>query len=435
MPTAPLINREIVRLAIPNILSNISVPLISSVDTALMGRLSELHIGAVGLGAILFNFIYWNCGFLRMGTTGMTAQGYGASDRPLIVHTLLRAGAIALVLAALFIALQKPLGQLAFQLMNVDDRQLGLVSDYWQIRIWDAPATLGLMALMGWFFGMQNALYPLLLTIVVAVVNTSLSYHLVVNLEWSVRGVAYGTVVAQYTGLLLGIALFLGRYRHHLADVERSVVFRWQQLQRFFQVNRDIFLRTLFLTFTFAFFYSKSSDFGILILAVNTIFLQFVNWMSYAIDGFAYAAESLVGKYTGARDPESTWRVVRWSFVWGLGFALLFSGSYWLLSDPLLRVFSSDPEVLTTAREYLVWIVLFPVLAFACYLWDGIYIGLTASRSMLLSAGLAFVGFVGVYFLFREAGNHGLWAALLTFMVGRGVFQGWLVWRRGLALR
>lgn len=431
----PKINHEIIRLAIPNILSNISVPLISSVDTALMGRLSEIHIGAVGLGAILFNFIYWNCGFLRMGTTGITAQGFGADDRPLIVHTLLRSMSIALVLAGLLILLQAPLGRLAFELMNVDDRQLGLVGDYWNIRVWDAPATLGLMALMGWFFGMQNAVYPLILTVIVAVVNTSLSYHLVIDLEWSVRGVAYGTVVAQYTGLLVGIGLFVYRYRQHLRDVEQSVVFRWNQLKRFFQVNRDIFLRTLFLTSVFAFFYSKSSDFGILVLAVNTIFLQFVNWMSYAIDGFAYAAESLVGKYTGARDTPNTWRVVRLSFAWGLGFALLFSLCYGLLHEPLLRLFTSETNVLTAAEEYLIWIVLFPVLSFACYLWDGIYIGLTASRSMLFSAALAFAGFVGVYFLLQNFGNHGLWAALLTFMVGRGIFQTWLVRKKGLQLR
>ena len=428
------INREILRLAVPNILSNVSVPLISSVDTALMGRLGELHLGAIGLGALVFNFIYWNFGFLRMGTTGISAQAYGAADRRRMVHTLLRALGIAWGLALLILVLQQPIARLAFQLLEVNAEQRPLVELYWRIRVWDAPATLGLLALLGWFFGMQNATFPLVLTVVIAAVNTTLSWYLVTQLGWSVRGVAYGTLVAQYTGLLLGFGLFFVRYRDFLPVVRRSLVFQADELRRFFAVNRDIFLRTLFLTAAFGFFYRQSSALGVTLLAVNTVFLQFVNWMSYAIDGFAYAAESLVGKYVGAQRPAQTWRVIRRSFGWGLGFAVLFSGAYWFGGEALFGVFSREDDLLRAARPYLIWVALFPVLAFPCYLFDGIYIGLTASRSMLLSAALAFVAFVLSYYLLRDGGNHGLWAALLVFMVGRGVFQGALLRRRGLAL-
>ena len=428
------INREILRLAVPNILSNVSVPLISSVDTALMGRMSELHLGAIGLGAIIFNFIYWNFGFLRMGTTGISAQAYGAENRQRMVHTLLRALGIAWGLALLIVALQVPIGNLAFQLLEVNEAQRPLVETYWHIRVWDAPATLGLLALMGWFFGMQNAKYPLILTVVIAAVNTSLSWYLVARLGWSVRGVAYGTLVAQYTGLVLGFVLFAHRYRFILPEIRRHLILQTEELQQFFAVNRDIFLRTLFLTAAFGFFYRESSALGVTLLAVNTVFLQFVNWMSYAIDGFAYAAESLVGKYVGAQQPARVWSVIRRSFGWGLGFALLFSGVYWFGGDALFGIFSSEADLLAEARPYLIWVVLFPVLSFPCYLFDGIYIGLTASRSMLLSAALAFAAFLVSYLLLRDWGNHGLWTAMLVFMLGRGIFQGLLLRSRGLQL-
>ncbi|RMG81067.1 MAG: MATE family efflux transporter, partial [Bacteroidetes bacterium] len=275
-------NKEILRLAIPNILSNISIPLLSSVDTALMGRLSPEHIGAVGLGSMIFNFIYWNFGFLRMGTTGMTAQAFGAEDHLGISNTLARALLVALVLAGVIMLFQVPFGEAGFYLMNTRIEQQSLIREYFYIRIWAAPATLALFAFFGWFFGMQNAIFPLLLTLLINLVNMALSYFLVREMNWGVAGVAWGTVVAQYVGLLGAIFLFLAKYRAYLKKLKRETILKVGEFRRFLTINRDIFIRTICLTFSFGFFYSQSAAEGTLILAVNVILMQFVNWMSYA---------------------------------------------------------------------------------------------------------------------------------------------------------
>jgi len=427
-------NREILRLAIPNIISNVSVPLLSSVDTALMGRLSELHIGAVGIGAMLFNFLYWNFGFLRMGTTGMTAQAFGSRSDASTAHTLGRALLVVGILSFGILALQWPLGQLGIRLMNTEAAQAQLVGEYFYIRVWAAPATLGLYAFMGWFFGMQNAIYPLLLTIAINLVNILLSVYFVQYQGMEVAGVAYGTLLAQYFGLLMAGALFAYKYRSLLAHFRLAAIAEWEKLSGFLRVNSDIFIRTLCLTTAFGFFYSQSSAIGGMALAVNTILLQFLNWMSYGVDGFAYASESLVGKYKGAGDAGKTRQAIRLSFAWGMGLALLFSLSYGFFGDALLRLFTNQADVLSAAQAYLFWMAIFPILGTPCYIWDGVYIGLTASVAMRNSMLLAFGLFLLANYLSGGLGNHGLWLALLLFLVARAGFQQWLFYRRGLAL-
>lgn len=428
-------NREILRLAIPNILSNISVPLLSTVDTALMGRLSELHIGAVGLGAMIFNFIYWNFGFLRMGVTGMTAQAYGRADRTGLAVVLGQAGVVVFSVAAMILLLQLPIGRLGFQLMNVEGEQYDLVKEYFYIRVWAAPATLASYALMGWFFGMQNAIYPLVLTIAVNAVNIALSYYLVHFQGMDVDGVAWGTLIAQYFGLVLGFFLLFYRYRSYFSAFKRALVFQWSAFKEFIRINADIFLRTLCLTLAFGFFYSKSSAGGEMILAVNVILLQFLNWTSYGVDGFAFASESLVGKYKGKGNRRQTYRAVYYSFAWGMGLALTYSLIYWFFGPALLRVFTDQPDVIAATRPFLFWMVVFPILSTPCYLWDGIFIGLTASRAMRNSMLLAFGVYLGLYYLWAHTwDNHGLWLMLLIFMMARGGFQQWLFWRKGVDL-
>ena len=422
-------NKEILRLAIPNIISNISVPLLSTVDTALMGRLSEAHIGAVGVGAMIFNFIYWNFGFLRMGTTGITAQAFGEQSEEKIAHTLGRALLVVLGLSIFIIALQWPIGELSFRLMNVADGQLDLVGEYFYIRVWAAPATLGLYALMGWFFGLQNAVYPLILTVAINVLNIVLSYVFVHVLGWEVAGVAYGTLLAQYFGLVLGIGLFFYKYRHFTAFLKREALLQWGELQRFLTINLDIFIRTLCLTFAFGFFYSQSSTQGELILAANVILLQYLNWMSYGVDGFAFATESLVGKYAGAANRQQTKRAITLSFVWGMGLAVSFSLLYGFLGIPLLEVFTNKINVIEAARPFLFWMVLFPVLSTPCYIWDGVFIGLTASKAMRNCMLLSIAVFLGVHYAYGQfKGNHGLWLTLLVFMVARGIIQAIAYW-------
>ncbi|MDX1478752.1 MAG: MATE family efflux transporter [Saprospiraceae bacterium] len=423
-------NREILRLAIPNILSNLSIPLLSTVDTALMGRLSEVHIGAVGIASMIFNFVYWNFGFLRMGTTGITAQFFGRNARPGMILTLTRAALIALLLGLILLAVQWPLREAASYLLQVDESTYPHVATYFNIRIWAAPATLLLYAVMGWFFGMQNAVYPLILTVAINALNMVISYVLVFNYHLEIAGVAWGTVIAQYFGLLLAVVLWLIKYRGFAADLQRRAVLRWTALRRFLEINRDIFIRTLFLTFAFGFFYSQSSGFGEQILAVNVILLQFVNWLSYGIDGFAFATESIIGKYFGAGRRDKLAIAIRYNFLWALGMSALVALLYILFGEPLLRIFTDQPDVIANARPYLFWMSVFPLIAFACYIWDGVYVGLTASKAMRNSMALALLVFLLIYYPLRQTwGNHGLWMSFIIFLAARGVLQ-WIWFRR-----
>lgn len=417
-------NREILRLAIPNIISNISVPLLSSVDTALMGRLSAWHIGAVGLGAMIFNFLYWNFGFLRMGTTGLTAQAYGRRDPEAMAAHLFRALLLGMALAIILLLFRQPIGRLSIWLMQVEGGQTQLVWEYFTIRLWAAPASLMLYGLMGWFFGMQNAIYPLVLTICINIVNIGLSWSLVNDYDMEVAGVAWGTVGAQYFGLLLAIAMLIWRYREVIGHASRQAVMKWSSFVAYLRINQDIFLRTLFLTTAFAIFYSASSGLGEKILAVNVILLQFVNWMSYGIDGFAFAAESLVGKYHGASDETKLRRVIRLCFYWCLGFAVCYALLFVFAEVPLLRLFTDQSEIVTASHDYMVYVIIYPLLGFLSYLWDGVFIGLTASRAMRDSMAVSFAVFLVAYLVLLPIyGAHGLWISMLFFMILRGVVQ------------
>jgi len=428
-------NREILKLAIPNIISNISVPLLSSVDTALMGQLSALHIGAVGVGSMIFNFIYWNFGFLRMGTTGITAQNYGEQSDAAIILTLGRALFIAILLAITIMLLQVPFGELSFYLMNLSTDQLPLVETYFYIRIWAAPATLALYGLMGWYFGMQNAIYPLILTIVINVVNIICSLIFIKHFGWGVAGVAWGTVIAQYVGLFLAIGLFFYKYRYLLSHLSQKALLKWEELRQFLSINSDIFIRTFCLTFAFGFFYSQSSVGGEELLAVNVILLQFLNWMSYGVDGFAFATESLVGKYVGAKKQAQLSKAIRLSFLWALGLAALYSLLYGIFGLTLVGVFSNQTEIIAATQPYLFWMIIFPILSTPCYIWDGIFIGLTASRAMRDSMIISLIIYLLVHYLLKaDFGNHGLWLALLIFMVVRGGVQWWVYQRRELGV-
>lgn len=435
------LNKEILQLAIPNIISNISVPLISSVDTGLMGSLSALHIGAVGLGSMIFNFIYWNFGFLRMGTTGMTAQAYGKNNPAAMIHTWGRALIIALLLSILILLLQQPLAKAGFYLMNVADNQHDLVATYFFTRIWAAPASLVLVVMMGWFFGMQNAIYPLALTIIINITNIVASYVLVHYYNLGVAGVAYGTVIAQYVGVFSALFLFLYKYKYLFKSFEQSVLLAAQEFSGFLRVNSDIFLRTFCLTIAFGFFYSQSAAAGPEILAVNTILMQFLNWMSFGVDGFAYAAESLVGKYTGANQSSTTRKTIQLSMYWGMGLAGCFSFVYGVWGTNLVHLFTDQANIVEAATPYLWWMVLLPIIGTPCYIWDGIFVGLTAVKAMRNSMLVALIAYLVCYlvlsYFYAEPQflSNVLWLSLITFLAVRGLVQ-WLLFKRlGLDLQ
>ena len=401
-----------------------------------MGGLSGAHIAAVGLGSMAFNFVYWNFGFLRMSTTGMTAQafGRGATNEQRIL--LFRGGLLALLISTLLVVLQYPLGELTTWLLNIRPDQSALVDDYFYLRIWAAPAALLQMVLFGWFFGRQNALYPLLLTFLVNGANIGLSTYLVTTLGWGISGVAWGTVGAQYVGLLIGIGLLLRENsRYDLQLFSRTPNTRQEQsshsLAAFLSINRDIFLRTLCLTLSFAFFYNRANalDVGTAVVAANVILLQLVNWLSYGVDGFAFAAESLVGKYYGAGEREQLNKVIRLIFSWGMALATIYALFYYFGDTWLLGLFAPEATAAATldaAVRYLPIVVAFCLLATPCYLLDGIYIGLTAATAMRQTMLIAFAGYLISYFLVgQHYGNWGLWGSLLVFMVFRAALQSW----------
>jgi len=428
-------NREILRLAIPNILSNISVPLLSTVDTALMGHISALHLGAVGVGSIIFSFVYWNFGFLRMGTTGMTAQAFGREHNEEMILVLCRAVAVAVSLAICMIVFQRPLLNAGIYLLNIPADQVSLVQEYFYIRIWAAPASIFMFAMIGWFFGMQNAIFPLIVVIFINVVNIILSYTLVKHYNLGIAGVASGSVIAEYLGLIVACVLFLIKYRYLLNHAVISKIIEWDSLRKFLSVNREIFIRTIFLTSVFGIFYSQSAKAGATVLAVNVILLQFVNWMSYGIDGFAHASESLVGKYTGAQDKVMLQKAIRYSFYWAIGMSVIYSFIYAGFQEQLVSIFTNEKDLVASALPYAKWLILFPLLATPGYIWDGIFVGLTASKEMMYTMAIAFVFFLSLLFLVGVTyGNHGLWAVMLVFMGARGFVQ-WIWWRRKIRSR
>lgn len=418
------INSEILRLALPNIISNISVPLLSTVDTILMGSLSSVHLGAVGLGSMLFNIIYWNFGFLRMGTTGITAQNYGAKEDSEVWVSLLRAGVLAIGLSLILILFQSPIYQLGTWALNVSGTIDPLVLEYFSIRIWAAPASLMLMVVMGWLFGVQNAIYPLMLTILINVVNIVLSYYLVIMKGLDVKGVAIGTVAAQYVGVIAGLILILIKYKKYVKWALLSKLKVLNEYSHFIKVNVNLFLRTICLTFAFGFFYSQSSKLGDVVLAVNVVLMQFVNWMSYGIDGFAYATESLVGKYKGAKENSNIRLVITQSFLWGGLISLVYGFVYYVWGECLFGLFSDDESLLVMGGDLLIYMAIFPIVAFASYIWDGIFIGLTSIVSMRNAMILALTVFLVVFYALPvdQNGSH-IWIALSIFMIARALFQ------------
>lgn len=424
-------NKRILNLAVPNIISNITVPLLSMVDMSLVGHLetnSKLHIGAISLGTMIFNFIYWGFSFLRMGTSGFTAQAFGQNDHRESMLTLSRAVAVAIGGALMLIILQRPIAKLAFLILDGSPEVETLARQYYFIRIWAAPATIGLYALTGWFIGMQNARIPMILAIVVNLLNIGFNVLLIRYFGMESDGVALGTVIAQYCGIILGIFLFFRYHRNLFKYWSYRAMVELKALRLFFSVNKDIFLRTICLIFVMSFFTAQSADIGNTTLAVNSVQLQFFMFFSFVMDGFAYAAEALTGRYIGQDSKKLLNRAVALLFRWGTGFALLFTAAYVLLGDQILLLLTDNEDVLGASNQYIYWVYSIPLITFAAFLWDGIYIGATASRgmrnAMLISTLVIFLP--GYYLLVGPLGNHGLWLAFMLFQASRGLLQTFL---------
>jgi len=416
-------NKEILKLSIPNILSNLSIPLLSSVDTLLMGHLSSAHLASVGLGSMIFNFIYWNFGFLRMGTTGITAQAYGAGNQSEIKITLFRSCSLAIILAALILLVSYPLEYLSFYLLHVDPDHFEMIHSYFRIRILAAPFTLLLYTIIGWFFGMQNAIYPLIITIVINLLNIGFSALFVVRLGWGIEGVALGTVLSQIIGCIIAIGFIIWKNGPSYFKIKWNILVDIKPVLKYLQINQDLFLRTILLTLAFGFFYSQSSKLGTLTLAANIILLQFLNWISYGIDGFAFATESLVGKYVGQNNRKKLTKVIRYSFSWGLGVGLCYSLLFILFGNELIEIFTDQAEVIDATQKLLFYIIILPILAFGSYIWDGVFIGFTASRAMLHTMLISFCIYLLSFYLLQFKIDNALWISLMIFLFSRGFVQ------------
>ncbi len=428
-------NREILRLAVPNILTNISVPLLSSVDTALMGHLSALHLAAVGISSMVFNLIYWNFGFLRMGTTGLTAQAFGENDRGKITATLGRALFLSLLIALFLVITQTPVIKATAYLLNIDAITYPLVIEYFDIRIWAAPATLGLYVIFGWFFGVQNAVIPLILTLFINVLNIALSYYFVYGLKLDIAGAAYGTLVAQYAGFIVGL-IVLFQYEDTLQKVSYESILDKIQLSKFLNINKDIFFRTVALTFAFAFLYAQSAKEGEIALAVTVILLQFLSWVSYGIDGFAFAAESLVGKYYGAKDWNKFYQAIRFSFYWGSGLAVIYFLLYYFGGQWLVALYTNQVVLINAVKPYLIWVTIMIFAGMPGFIWDGVFIGMTATRAMLYSILFSLMIYIALFYTMHSIHSlHLSWLNFVLFLFLRSAVQSWMFYRYGKNLK
>ncbi len=427
-------NRKILSLAIPNIVSNITVPLLGMVDLAIVGRLGDdALIGGIAVGGAVFNFLYWNFGFLRMGTSGFTAQAYGARELREAARVLVRGVCVAAAVAGMIWIFQRPLLGGALWIMEGSEAVEEAARRYFRVRVWAAPATLSLYAFTGWFIGMQNSRIPMWISIGINVMNIGCSFAAVRGFGMGIEGVALGTVVAQWSGVAMAVVI-VGQYYGRFFGREilrQSGVLSWGVMRRFFRVNGDIFLRTVCLVAVFTYFTAASTRMGDTLLAVNTLMLQLFTLFSYMMDGFAYAGEALAGRYWGAGNRQLLRRAVRGLLGWGAVLAGLFTLLYAVAGSEILGLFTDSSVILEAARGYAGWAVLVPVCSFLAFLLDGILVGITATALMRNAMFAATALFFGFYFSVGQGwGNAGLWGAFLIFLFVRGAAQAGLSWRR-----
>ncbi|QUB74986.1 MATE family efflux transporter [Prevotella melaninogenica] len=437
-------NKEILRLAIPSIISNVTVPLLGLVDLAVVGHIgNETYISAIAVGSMIFNVIYWLLGFLRMGTSGMTSQAYGRQDAQECLNILIRTLMIGVGMGIVFVIAQRGIEWGMLRLMNTPKVSWHYVAIYFRIVIWGAPAMLGLYGLTGWFIGMQDTRTPMMVAVLQNLVNIVASLFFVFVLGWQISGVAAGTVIAQWAGFVVSLYAANKRIKsgkeeglnsdisnsEFLRSTFRRVLAMQGEWSEFFRVNKDIFLRTLCLVAVNFFFTSAGGKQGAMMLAVNTLLMTLFTLFSYMMDGFAYAGEALSGKYYGAGDKIGLHITVHRLFGFGFVMVLMFTTVYVFGGVDFLRLLTSDTAVVAAAQPYLLWAYLIPLAGMAAFVLDGVFIGLTETKGMLFSTAMAMVTFFAVYSLFcGDYGNNALWIAFLSFLGMRGIAS--ILWAR-----
>lgn len=425
-PTTPAGWRKRVwNLAWPTILSGLTGPLVGMVDTAVVGQLPHpRYMAAVAVGAVIFSSVFWVFGFLRMGTTGFVAQAFGRGDGGELGLAILRPLFVALLLGMIMIGLQYPLSWLAFKLMAAEADVTRVAGEYFAIRIWSAPATFINYCVLGALFGMQKMRLALLTQVVLNGSNMLLDFLFVLGLGWDVSGVALATLLSEYLAAGLGLWLLRASWLplFTLRKKQFKSLLDQVALRAMFEVNGNLFMRTLFLTAAFFFFTAQGAQFGTVVLAANAVLINMLYMLAYGLDGFAHAAEALVGSAYGRRDREAFRAAVKSSMLWAAAVAVFISLLYLFFGIYIIRLMTAITEVIDTAWRYLPWLVAAPLIAVWSFQFDGIFVGMTQTRIMRNTVGFALLVYVVLVLLLTPLwGNHALWACLMLFLLLRGL--------------
>ncbi len=416
----------VLKMAAPIILANLSVPLLGFVDTAVMGHLPHAYfLGAVAIGATIMQFIYWGFGFLRMGTTGLTAQAYGANQSAEVRLNFQRAALLALIIGLLLWLLKSHIIDFSLYLFEASRDVEDLARTYFNIRIWSAPAALINYCLIGWFIGVQQTRIILILQVWMNLINIILDLIFVVGFSWGVEGVALATVIAEVSAASLGIYFYLKKTGKDGIIIDYAKLLNSSKLQRMIAINLNIFLRTFCLIFAFAYFTSEAAKFGDNTLAANAILLQFIHFLSFGLDGFAQAAETLIGGALGERNRNKYRMTVKVTMTWAIGISLIYTVFYWLFGSWMIDLFTNNESVRVIANQFLIWVIILPFIAVWAYMLDGIFIGATRSADMRNGMAIALAIFIVSIFILKSAsGYQGLWISLIIFMGARGITLG-----------
>ncbi len=411
-------------MAGPIIISNLSVPLVGIVDTAVVGHLpNPEYIGAVALGAIIFSFVYWGFGFLRMGTTGFIAQYFGRDDFAEIRNLLCRAFFLSTILGLVIVLLQLPINGIAFRLLEGTAEVEAYASEYFKIRVWGAPAALATYVILGALIGMHNARAILVLQLILNGTNIVLDIIFVTVFHWNVAGVAWATLISEYLAMAVGLWLLFDSRVKGAVDIKQTLTF--SKIKVLLKVNFNIFVRTIFIIFAFSYFTALSTKLGNIVLAANAVLLHLNSLMAHGLDGFAHAAEALVGSEYGKRNRHSFRLAVRTSTLWALITGLLFTATYFFWGDDIVALITNIEDVKTTANQYLPWVIVLPVISVWSFQLDGIFIGTTHTREMRDGMIVSTVVYLVCTWLFVAWWhNHGLWLSLMVFMILRAVTLG-----------
>lgn len=422
--TAPAVDaRGVFRLAVPIILANLSLPLVGAVDTAILGHLdSPHHLAGLGIATVVFSTVFWLLGFIRMGTTGFTAQALGADDKAALGAAFARAVMLSLGMAVVLIAFQGPLGGAAFSLLEGSPAAMAAGEAYFHIRIWAAPATLINLVVVGWLIGLQHTRDALVIQLCLNGLNAGLDVLFVTGFGWGIAGVAVGTAIAEYAAAGLGIWIVLRRMHAYGAVIHWHDLWDQTGVARLFAVNGDIFIRTFFLVIAFGLITREGGRLGDYVLAANAILLNLQAFVSFGLDGFAQAAETLVGRAYGARNRAAVRRAVVVSTWWAGGLSLTYALVFLGAGPALISLYTGFEGVQDVALAHLPWLIASPIISVWCFQLDGVFIGAQRTRDMRNMMVIAFAAFVAaLYGLLPVWGTHALWAALIVFFVVRGV--------------